>query len=228
MSRTIFFITGTDTDVGKTVLTVLLARHLSRRGVAVAALKPVSSGERDDARALHAALNGTLTLDEINPWHFRAPLAPLLAARRESKHVRLLQVTRHIRAIQRRFDVVLVEGAGGLLSPMGNGFDSRDLIVALQATPIVVGLNRLGAINRILLVMEALPATVARCAQVVLVDPPRLDSASEANSSLLSELLTKTRIHRLPWLRRWTDSEACCRNSRVRRTCAGLTRSTVE
>lgn len=228
MSRAILFITGTDTNVGKTVLTVLLTRHLGSLGVAVAALKPVSSGERDDARALHAALNGALTLDEINPWHFRVPLAPLLAARREGKKVRLAQVTRRIRAIQRRFDVVLVEGAGGLLSPMGEDFDSRDLIVALRARPIVLCPNRLGALNQALLVMEALPETAARRTQLVLVDPPRRDLASETNLPLLAELVGKTRIHRWPWLRPWRTLDESSRHPSARRACAALAKSAVE
>jgi len=69
MKRTTFFITGTDTGVGKTVLTALLTRHLRERGVNAVALKPVCSGDRADARALHAASAVALTLDEINPWH---------------------------------------------------------------------------------------------------------------------------------------------------------------
>src|SRR5208283_3205139 len=111
--QSVFFITGTDTGVGKTVLTALLAQHLRRRGIRVAALKPMASGDREDARELQAALDGALTLDEINPWHFRASLAPLLAARREHRRVRLAGVLAHIREMQKRFDVVLVEGAGG-------------------------------------------------------------------------------------------------------------------
>ena len=75
-----YFITGTDTGVGKTVLTSLLTRFLRAGGVPAAALKPICSGGRADARALHAAMNGALSLDEINPWHFRAAVAPALAA----------------------------------------------------------------------------------------------------------------------------------------------------
>ena len=85
-----FFITGTDTGVGKTVLTTLLTRFLCERGSNVAALKPVCSGSRADARALRTAMNGALTLDEINPWHFRAPIAPLLAARKENRRAKTL------------------------------------------------------------------------------------------------------------------------------------------
>ena len=161
MKRTTFFITGTDTGVGKTVLTALLARYLRERGVNAAALKPICSGGRDDARALRAAMKDALTPDEINPWHFRAPIAPLLAARRERKQVRLADVLAHVRAMQKRFDVVLVEGAGGLLSPLGGNFDSRDLIAALCATPMVVCPNRLGAVNQVLLTLAALPRSAS-------------------------------------------------------------------
>src|ERR1700690_504574 len=162
MRRTTLFITGTDTGAGKTVLTALLARFLRECGVKAAALKPVCSGGRGDARALHAALDGALTLDEINPWHFRAPLAPLLAARRERKQVVRADVLAHVRTMQERFEVVLIEGAGGLLSPLGVNFDSRDLIAALRATPMVVCPNRLGAVNQILLTLCALPQGVSR------------------------------------------------------------------
>jgi len=81
MKQTLF-ITGTDTGVGKTVLTALLVKFLRGRGVNAAALKPVCSGDRSDARKLFAVMDGALPLDKINPWHFRAAIAPLLAARR--------------------------------------------------------------------------------------------------------------------------------------------------
>src|SRR5580698_4299675 len=187
MKRTIF-ITGTDTGVGKTVLTALLAGFLRKRGVRVAALKPVCSGGRDDARMLHAALGGTLTLDEINPWHFRAPVAPVQAARREKKTVRLARVLAHIRAVRKNFDVVLVEGAGGLLSPLGEDFNSRDLITGLRAMPVIVAPNRLGVVNQILLTLEALPKSPRVRAAVVLMTPPKPDTATQSNAGLLKEL----------------------------------------
>lgn len=225
MPGRILFTTGTDTGVGKTILTRLLARHLRTRGIRVAALKPVCSGGREDARQFHRAIQGGLALDEINPWHFRAPLAPLLAARRERRRVRLSQVVAHIRGIQERFDVVLVEGAGGLLSPLGEGFDARGLITALRATPIVVCPNRLGALNSALLTLEALPQTAVRRARVVLVDPPRADSAVRTNRSLLAELLNHSAVLQLPWLQRCGNAEAALRNRRVREVCARLIRA---
>ncbi|MGA2854514.1 MAG: dethiobiotin synthase, partial [Verrucomicrobiota bacterium] len=185
MKRTIF-ITGTDTGVGKTVLTALLVEFLRARGVNAAALKPICSGGRDDARVLHTAMDGALSLDEINPWHFRAPVAPLLAARRERKRVRLAGVLAHVRALQKRFDVLLIEGAGGLLSPLGENFNSGDLIAALGALPLVVAPNRLGAVNHILLTLAALPRGAAATARVVLMSPPKRDAAVATNARLLA------------------------------------------
>lgn len=196
-----FFITGTDTGAGKTVLGTLLTRQLHERGVRVAALKPLCSGGRDDAVALWIAAGKVLALDEVNPWHFRAPLAPVLAARRERKRVRLTEVVEHIRRASRGFEVVVVEGAGGLLSPLGEDFASRELIVALRATPIVVAPNRLGTVNQIRLTLEALPARWAARAQVVCFDLPGPDSVMRANAALLGEFIEPRRIHRLPWLK---------------------------
>ena len=210
--KRLLFITGTDTGVGKTVLSVLLTRLLLKNGVNVAALKPICSGGRGDARALQSAMNGAstlrsstatedgLSLDEINPWHFRAPVAPVLAARRERKHVSLADVLAHIRAIQQRFEVVLIEGAGGLLSPLGENFDSRDVLVSLRAAPIVVCPNQLGAVNRVLLTLEALPKSFRTRACVVLMGRPAADPATAANAKLLAEFGDGQRILVLPWL----------------------------
>jgi dethiobiotin synthetase len=218
MKRTTFFITGTDTGVGKTVLTALLARYLRERGVSAAALKPICSGGRDDARALRAAMNGALTPDEINPWHFRTSLAPLLAARRERRRVGLADVLAHVRTMQKRFNVLLVEGAGGLLSPLGENFDSRDLIAALRTTPIVVCPNRLGAVNQVLLTLAALPRSASCRARVVLISPSKPDASTSTNVSLLAEFLDAKRIFCLPRLGGRFDPEKVLKDSRIRRT----------
>ena len=217
------FITGTDTGVGKTVLTALLAQFLRERGVNAAALKPICSGGRNDARALHAALAGVLTLDEINPWHFRAAIAPLLAARLEKKSVKLAQVLMHIRATQKKFNLLLVEGAGGLLSPLGEDFDSRDLMVVLRATPIIVAPNKLGAVNHVLLTLEALPKNLRAKAQVVLVSPPKPDAATAANAKLLEQFLSAGKIFTLPWLEKFA-AESVLKTAGVHQTLRALAR----
>jgi dethiobiotin synthetase len=222
MKQRPFFITGTDTGVGKTVLTALLARYWRERGVKVVALKPVCSGGRDDARALHAASGGELMLDEINPWHFRVPIAPLMAARYERKRVKLSQVVACIQLMQKRFDVLLVEGAGGLLSPLGEDFDSRDLIASLRATPVVVCPDRLGAVNQVLLTLEALPRAARRKARVVLVSPPRPDASLKTNRRLLAEQFDGKRIFRLPWLGGRFQGTRALKEMRVRRAVEKL------
>ena len=198
VKRRTIFITGTDTGVGKTVLACLLTRHCRARGISVGAFKPVCSGGRDDAEALHTALDGELALDEINPWHFRALVTPLLAARAEKKAVKLAQVLAKARRLQERFPILIVEGAGGLLSPLGEDFDSRDLITALRATPVVVSPNRLGAINQVLLTLAALPRGVSQSAPVVLVTPPQPNAAGRGNLKFLREQLGPQRVHELP------------------------------
>ena len=221
MKRTLF-ITGTDTGAGKTVLTALLAQFLRARGVNAAALKPVCSGGRADARALRAAMDGALTLDEINPWHFRAPIAPLLAARRERRHVHLAEVMADIRALQKRFDSLLIEGAGGLLSPLGENFDSGDLIAALDATPLIVAPNRLGAVNHVLLTLEALPRSAAARARVVLMSPPKRDAAAGANAKLLAGFFDAKRIFTLPWLGENFSAGEVLKNPHARRVLRAL------
>jgi dethiobiotin synthetase len=221
MKRTLF-ITGTDTGVGKTVLTALLTRFLCEQSVKVAALKPVCSGGRGDARALCAALDGALTLDEINPWHFQAPIAPVLAARRENQRVMLSQVLAHARAVQTRFEVVLVEGAGGLLSPLGEDFNSRDLIEVLRATPVIVAQNKLGAVNQVLLTLAALPKSSRAKARVILFAPPKADASTKSNVELLAEFCAAERIFPLPWLGADFSLATVLKKARVRRVLAAF------
>jgi dethiobiotin synthetase len=221
MQRT-FFITGTDTGAGKTVLAALLTRFLRDHDVKVAAFKPVCSGGRDDARQIHAALGGALTLDEINPWHFRAAIAPALAAERERKSVSLAQVVKHLQSHGRNFEAALVEGAGGLLSPLGKGFDSRDLIRALRAAPIIVAPNKLGVVNHLLLTLEALPKSYRAKAKVVLMSPAKPDSATTTNAKLLGEFFPEQQILTLPWLGKKVEMTAVLKRPEVRRTLAAL------
>jgi dethiobiotin synthetase len=101
-SARIVFITGSDTGVGKTVLTGLLTGHLRRSGVPVFALKPFCCGGRQDAELLQALQNKELSLDEINPFHFPEPLAPLVAARKHGCTIRPAGVLRHIEQMRQK------------------------------------------------------------------------------------------------------------------------------
>ena len=214
----IFFITGTDTGAGKTVLTTLLAAFLRREKIRVAALKPICSGGRDDARKIFDALGGALTLDEINPWHFRAAVAPVLAARREKKSVTLRAVADHVRGGREKFEVTVVEGAGGLLSPLGENFDSRDLILELNAVPVIVAQNKLGAVNHVRLTLAALPENFRAKTKVVFMSPEKMDAAGRSNAALLAEFFPAEKIFTLPWLGESFSTGKVLEKAAVRRT----------
>jgi len=193
-------ITGSDTGVGKTVLTAWLTRRLRAEGVNAVALKPICSGGRADARALHRANGRTLDLDEVNPWHFPAALAPVLAAQQAGRRIQLNQVMTWMRTVSRAHELVLVEGAGGLLSPLGEGFDTRELVRELNAIPVVVVPNRLGAVNQARLVIEALPDRARSKAQVVFAAVRGAGPAARWNPELLQAHFPKLPHTLLPWV----------------------------
>ncbi len=198
----IYFITGTDTGVGKTVLTTLLVRHLRERGVRALAVKPFCSGGREDAQLLRKAQANEVSLNLLNPWHFRAPLTPLLAARREKRKVRQAEALQFLRSAATQCETLLIEGAGGLLSPLGEGFDARDLIVDLKARPIIVCPNRLGAVNQVRLVLAALPPRLVKVSRIVLMQTAGNSLATRTNASLLKELLKGQKAEIIPLISR--------------------------
>jgi dethiobiotin synthetase len=185
----ILFVTGTDTGVGKTVVTALLAAHL--RGAS--ALKPFCSGERSDAEVL-AALCGR-TAEEINPWFFEEPVSPWTAARRKGVRIGLEETLAFVRGQPTR--MVLVEGAGGLLSPLGERFTAADLIRELGCEVVLAAANRLGVINQVSLCVRVLGGAP----RVVLMDQEAADSSAETNLEDLREWLPHCRFVRVPFLR---------------------------
>lgn len=191
-------VTGTGTGVGKTVLSGLLVRRLIRLGRTVRAFKPLCSGGRGDARVLEAALGGIQALDEINPWHFEAPLSPALAAQLERRTVTLEAVFAHIRQHSKQSELTLVEGAGGLLSPLTVDGDTRDLIVRLKARPLIVASNRLGVIHDVRATLSCLPLSLRSRIPVVLMAPATVDASTARNARSLSEYHPADRIVEIP------------------------------
>src|SRR5262245_8909651 len=106
----IIFVTGTDTGVGKTLLTCLLLAHLRNSGDRALAIKPFCSGDRADALTLCSLQHAELKMEEVNPWFFPEPLAPAVAARRGAKSPSLGTVLKHIRNAAEQCDTLLVEG----------------------------------------------------------------------------------------------------------------------
>lgn len=182
------FLTGTDTGVGKTFVTALLARALRRAGLDTIALKPICSGDRGDAEILRTACDSELELDEVNPLWFQTPVAPYLAARREGRAVSLPALESWFRSISDGRQSVLVEGAGGWLVPIAEKLLIADLAGALGLPVIVVVANRLGCINHTLLTVESIRSRGLECRGIILNSPVN-ESGEPAlnNRSLLEE-----------------------------------------
>jgi len=199
-SGKVIFVTGTDTGVGKTLLTGLLLHFLRQDGVHALAMKPFCSGSRADAALLAALQDNELSIDEVNPFFFEEPLAPLVAARQEGKTVGLKRVLEAIQRVQRRCERLLVEGVGGVLVPLGEKWSVRDVISELGCEVIVVSRNRLGTINHTMLATEALKRAGIRRIKIVLMDEQRPDFSSSSNHLILSGLLKPAPVFSVQFL----------------------------
>lgn len=161
-----YFLTGTDTGVGKTFISCALLRLWQTQGFSTAAYKPVAAGaefidgqwSNEDARHLQAASSVKLDLAEINPVCLREPIAPHLAAQAEGRQISPAQLHEGFAHIAARAERVIVEGVGGFRVPLSEGFDSADLAQALGLPIILVVGLRLGCLNHALLTAEAIHA----------------------------------------------------------------------
>ena len=156
------FVTGTDTDVGKTVVTAALAVALKRLEYEVGVMKPIETGispsriDRSDAARLRAVIESEETLGAICPYQFELPVAPLAAAQGERRNIDSAVIRQVYRLLVNRYDYVVVEGVGGVRVPIMPRVDVMDLIAALRLPVVVVGRAGLGGINQALLTIDAL------------------------------------------------------------------------
>lgn len=204
----IFFVTGTDTGAGKTVLTALLLHHWRRRGIRALAMKPFATGPPDDARLLDRLQEGALPMPLLSSFRFRAPLAPLVAARRERRTVPLAEAVAAIGQLQTRCERLLVEGCGGLLTPLGPGYTARELIAELGCATVICARNRLGVLNQVLLAVEVLRANRTPPDVVVLLGQRGSDPSVPSNAAALRKLASPTPVLELPWLGRLASPRA--------------------
>lgn len=164
MSKRGLFVTGTDTGAGKTLVSTAILAALSRRGMRVAAFKPVETGCRrdgallvgEDCEKLAAASRSGQTPGDVAAYLFPEPAAPLVSAEAEGVTIERAAVRARHDEIAARADFVLVESAGGLMVPLADGWTTRDLARELGYPGLVVVASKLGCINHALLSLEGM------------------------------------------------------------------------
>jgi dethiobiotin synthetase len=161
------FVTGTDTDVGKTRISVAIIELLQQQGKRVAAMKPIASGcelmidglRNDDALQLSQQANVKLAYQLINPYAFEPAIAPHIAAEQVNSTIEVVVIKQNFDLIQQQSDAVVVEGAGGWLVPLNQTETMADLAISLDLPVILVVDIRLGCINHALLTVKAIEST---------------------------------------------------------------------
>jgi dethiobiotin synthetase len=186
-------VVGTGTDVGKTHVSSCLLAHLAAEGVAAAAFKPVATGVDpacEDAEAHARALGAPV---EPPAFAYKRPVSPHLAAREEGRPVELGPVVARVAALAQGREVVLVEGAGGLLSPLSDTLLNADLARALSPPGgtgrlVLVAADRLGVLHDVRACLEAAAARGLPAPVVVLSAPPRPDASTGSNAAELARV----------------------------------------
>ena len=184
-----YFITGTDTDVGKTHVAAMLVRALRGKGESAVGFKPICCGGRDDAELLAAASGGDVSVNDVNPVWLRPPVAPYTAAMIEGRMIDLALIRETFVRLSAQHTVV-VEGAGGWLVPVERDYSMADMAAEFALPVIVVVANRLGCINHTLLTVQAIRGAGMRCAGIILnhTTAANDDAAVITNASVLEAI----------------------------------------
>ncbi|WP_029148077.1 dethiobiotin synthase [Methylophilus sp. 5] len=192
-----FFVTGTDTSVGKTTVSVRLIQQLVAQGLTVIGMKPVASGcawvdgrwQNDDVLQLTAASNVSAPPELINPYCFAPAIAPHIAAAQAGVEIDFKVIQTAYTQLTAMADVVIVEGAGGLLVPLSGSQTIADLIQALNLPALVVVGMRLGCINHALLTVQLLKQRgIDFCGWVANSIDPQMSLPQENLQSLIERL----------------------------------------
>lgn len=192
------FVTGTDTGIGKTVVSGVLVKHLKSKGYSVGVMKPVASGARrvkgklvsDDAVYLKKISKSDDSLDLINPILLKEPLAPLVAARIEKRKIDLEKIYSSYKVLSRKYDYVVVEGVGGLLVPITRKINVADIAKRMKLPIVIVSRPGIGTINHTLMTIDCARRYGLRIEGVIFnyIKKLKKDKAIETNPSILKEI----------------------------------------
>ena len=213
MNKT-WFVTGTDTEVGKTAVSCALLRAAAEAGLRTAAVKPVAAGcdeqgHNDDALQLMAAMTEKLDYEQVNPVALQAAIAPHLAAQQEGRNLQVSRLAGLCRGVMTgNADFVLVEGAGGWRVPVSGRQTLADPAVELRADVILVVSMRLGCINHALLTAEAIRRDGLNLAGWVANQPGERMACHEENLDTLCQLLGAPLLGEIPQLKPFSSVQA--------------------
>ena len=192
------FVTGTGTEVGKTVVAAVIARTLAAEGKTVAVFKPAVTGLDEDGEPDHALLRraaeSTQSDEEIAPYRYGPPASPHLAAELAGEEIDPERLLSGARAAGANADVLVCEGVGGLLVPLGDGYLVRDLAVDLGLPLVIAASPGLGTINHTLLTIETARAAGLDVAGVVLTPWPDEPTAIELSNRETVEALGDSEV----------------------------------
>ncbi len=193
-----YFITGTDTGVGKTVVTACLATLFKSRGEDVGVMKPIetgvnpkcSSSANSDAKFLMEVTGVQDSLEDVCPYTLKSAASPYQAARIEGRELDPEKILERFRTLQSRHTMMLVEGIGGLLVPITGDFDVADLALKMDLPLIIVSRVRLGTLNHTLLTIKAARQQGLQIAGVILnsTDEGEWDAIEAEQGSLIEKL----------------------------------------
>ena len=185
-----YFITGTDTDCGKTFVTALLVKAARAAGVDAIAAKPFCCGPREDVEILAAASDNAEPLDAINPVWLKTPAAPRACELLGEPAADIGAALEGVRSLAARHAQVFCEGAGGWLVPIAKDYTIADFAAELQWPVILVVRNKLGALNHTLLTVESIQARGLNLVATILNNADGLESpATRTNRAILKEAL---------------------------------------
>ncbi len=192
-----FFITATDTNVGKTYVACAMARGMLEAGLKVGVMKPVETGcvsdesmprglRPSDALRLKEASQSEAPIELINPYCYSPPLAPNIAADEAGDSIKLSEIKNHFDNLAADSDIMVVEGAGGIMVPLNNNDKILNLMVMLNLPIIIVAPSRLGCINHTLLTYNTAISAGLTVAGIILNQPDELiDESTPLNASEL-------------------------------------------
>lgn len=209
-----WFVTGTDTEVGKTAVSCALLAAAAEAGLTTSAVKPVAAGcdengHNEDALQLMTAMTETLDYSQVNPVALTSAVAPHIAAEQENRRMQASRIAGICRGVMLGgADFVLVEGAGGWRVPINSRETLADLAVELQAGVILVVGMRLGCINHALLTAEAIRRDGLKLSGWVANQPGPRMACHDENLVTLQHLLRAPLLGDVPFLSPWSAEQA--------------------